>query len=76
MIDETLSEAEKRDRYSSQCKNLRLTPWQEPPCVMGDEPLHGTEDERRSMELRRRMIDAGIDSWHPDPLGALKAAEK
>ena len=66
-----MTEAEKQQRYAEQCKNLRLTPWQEPPCVMGDEPIRGTEDERRSMELRRRLIEAGISQWHPDPLAAL-----
>jgi len=76
MMTKRLTEAEKSARYAAQCTNLRLKPWQEPPCVMGDEPMRGTEDERRSMELRRRMIDAGIDPWHPDPLAALKAADQ
>jgi hypothetical protein len=76
MMAKRLSEKEKRERYAAQFKNLRLKPWQEPPCVMGDEPVRGTEDERRSMELRRRMIDAGIDPWHPDPLAALEATGK
>ena len=41
---------------------------------MSDKPVRGTNDERKSMELRRRMIDADIDPWHPDPLAALKTA--
>jgi hypothetical protein len=65
-----------RKRYAAQCRNLNLKPWQEPPCVMGDEPIRGTEVELKSMELRRRMIEAGISQLHPDPLTALGAAKQ
>jgi hypothetical protein len=57
--------------YTQQADNLRLRPWQMPPCCVADEnePRVGEES---AAKLLRRMLKAGISRWHPDPMRALE----
>jgi hypothetical protein len=60
--------------YSEQMANLHLKPWQEPPMhVDPDNPKAG---EAEAAALLRRMLQAGISRWHPDPLAALEEREQ
>jgi hypothetical protein len=58
--------------YDQQIDNMRLRPWEEPPCHVGDphEPRRG---EEAGAKVLRRMLKAGISRWHPNPLAALEA---
>lgn len=65
--------------YSTQMDNLRLKPWECPPCQVGD---RGADLDRRDLHryaaaaaLKKRMLDAGISHLHPDPLAALEEAK-
>jgi hypothetical protein len=54
--------------YRCQIRSLRLLPWQIPPCAsdgVGDEP-HDV--------LLRRMLEARLSRFDPDPAAALAAA--
>jgi hypothetical protein len=66
--------------YGQQCINLKLEPWQPPPCWAeiddddgNDGPIMG---RRAAAELLRRMLALGISRFHPNPLAALAEAEK
>jgi hypothetical protein len=60
--------------YHLQVKNLRLRPWQCPPCsCWSDEVGHGYGRSRAEVMLRRRMLKANISLFEPDPHAALAA---
>jgi len=68
--------------YHRQARVLDLHPWEEPPCHIypDDEeymairgPRHVTAE---AVTLLKRMLDAGISRYHPDPLAALEAAKR
>ena len=51
--------------YCCQRENLKLLPHQSPPCMtLGDDP--------DAEELLRRLLDAGLSRYEPDPLAALQ----
>jgi hypothetical protein len=52
--------------YGCQYISLDLKPWQIPPCWAKEDS--GTE----AGELLRRMIEAGVSKYDPDPVGALE----
>jgi hypothetical protein len=52
--------------YNCQIKALGLLPWQNPPCH-----CDGTGTDLMD-RLLRRMLDAGLSAYEPDPLAALK----
>ena len=60
--------------YCVQMESLRLRPWRDPP-------MHADEDhpdprDPDAQELLRRMLEAGISRFEPDPLAALAKAQK
>ena len=56
--------------YVAQINALHLKPWQSPPC-------HGNIDGNEECDrLLRQMLDLGTSGYHPDPLAAIKRAEK
>jgi hypothetical protein len=62
--------------YVAQCDNLRLRPWQAPPCSACGEPpddpdIHGY---RAALALRDRLERAGLSPFEPDPVAALAAS--
>ena len=55
---------------ASHCQRraLRLKPWELPPCdIYEDDP------DSPGKRLLKRMLDAGISQFHPDPVAALEA---
>jgi hypothetical protein len=63
--------------YSMQTRMLGLRPWQSPPCEVdpdfdGDD-FHG---RRTAARLLKRLLDAGLSRFEPDPIAALAAAER
>ncbi len=75
--DEPQTEDECLAAYGAQIDNLRLRPWESPPCCVDlDAPLHGHPDDLKAVRLLRRMLALGISRWVHDPLKALAEAEK
>jgi hypothetical protein len=81
LATEDWEEVGKFASYGAQCSALKLKPWQWPPCWIrnlesclrvppGD---HG--GQRAAAELLKRLLDAGLSRYEPDPLGALAAIE-
>jgi hypothetical protein len=72
-IDDFLREREWDDvgefcSYCVQMKNLCLRPWEMPPSSVD------TDDEGPAGDLLRRLVNAGLSKYEPDPVAAL--AEK
>jgi hypothetical protein len=67
--------------YSCQCDSIHPKLWQPVPCwidnvdtlAKGDDGVYGYYQAAR---LLRRMLSAGLSKYEPDPLAALKAAER
>jgi hypothetical protein len=63
----------------AQSRNLGLQPWQNPPFRASlsdlDQPPGDTSGRRESAELLRRLTDAGLSRFEPDPIAALERAE-
>jgi len=56
--------------YSLQMDNLKLKPWENPP-MYGDV----SNADAKARRLLKRMLDAGVSRYHPDPLAAIEAAK-
>jgi hypothetical protein len=59
--------------YGQQMRSLGLRPWEWPPCwVHTDDanPEHG-----EAVKLLKRLLDAGLSRFEPDPIKALRGAE-
>jgi hypothetical protein len=57
---------------------LHLKPWQPSPASMGDQrPVDDAQHDGHlaAWELRRRLLDAGLSQWEPDPVRALSEVE-
>jgi hypothetical protein len=66
-------EAGERAAYHLQVKTLRLKPWHCPPCdCRSDEIGHGYGHSRAEVMLRRRMLEAKLSLYEPDPAAALE----
>jgi hypothetical protein len=83
-IDSMLADRPWEDvaQFASSCaqgRALDLMPWQSPPCHANlralSEPFGDPRAARESAELLRRLLDAGLSWFEPDPLGALEQAE-
>jgi hypothetical protein len=64
--------------YCCQDRNLRLRPWEAPPChshdvMMPDDSYGNRPDE---LALRQRLRRAKLSIWEPDVLNALERAEQ
>jgi hypothetical protein len=57
--------------YCQQFDNLRLRPWQLPPCCVASD---GGEEPAAEL-LLRRLLDANLSPWEPDPMRALEQAQ-
>jgi hypothetical protein len=53
---------------------LRLEPWEDPPCDIGDLDDPG-ENNARSARLLLRMLRLGVSRYDPDPIRACAEAE-
>ena len=56
--------------YHSQNVALNLKPWEEPPCVADEDDPN--ERDKGAQKLLRRMLDAGVSRFDPDPLAAIE----
>jgi len=66
--------------YGAQSAALALKPWEcWPPCMVepddSDEPGQEHRSIGKSAALLRQMLACGVSRWHPDPVGAIEAAE-
>jgi hypothetical protein len=65
--------------YCVQGRVLNLQPWQKPPCHASladlDQPYDDPRGARESAELLKRLIDANLSPYEPDPMAALERAE-
>jgi hypothetical protein len=53
-----------------QSRALHLKPWELPPCDIYDD-----DPDSEGKRLLKRMLDAGISRYHPDPLAALEGRD-
>ena len=53
-----------------QSRSLRLKPWESPPCQAD------VDGGGHDAELLRKMLAAGVSTWHPDPIAALEEAAR
>jgi hypothetical protein len=56
--------------YAAQCSTLRLRPWECAPCNIWG------YDQSSAIELRDRLLAAGISIFEPDPMQALAEVER
>jgi hypothetical protein len=69
---EGLTAAGEHAAYIAQCRTLQLRPWQCPPCHARDEVAVDIYGRRPGeLELRDRLVSAGLSVYEPDPLSAL-----
>ena len=77
--DEPWEEVAQFASYCAQGRALDLMPWQSPPCHANfralSEPFGDPRAARESAELLRRLLNAGLSRFEPDPLGAIEEAE-
>jgi hypothetical protein len=72
MLRQGLAAAGEHASYTAQCRTLRLRPWQCPPCHAGDEVAVDIYGRRPGeLELRDRLVSAGLSVYEPDPVSAL-----
>jgi hypothetical protein len=62
--------------YVRQCQTLNLAPWESAPCQRADGVIHREGDsfglgDEPAARLARKMRDAGVSPYHPDPIAAL-----
>ena len=70
--------------FHCQCERLHLPPWLVAPCDVNniERDLVRTDDRaertglRAAAQLLKRMLDAGLSRFEPDPLGALARVEQ
>jgi hypothetical protein len=72
LADEPWEEVAEFAAYCCQTSNLRLKPWQTPPCHVG---IDSSYDEPEAIRLLAQMRELGISRWHPDPMAAITAAK-
>ena len=59
--------------YGCQRRALGLKPWQSPPMYGDAHPDHNGHTD--AAVLLKRLLDAGLSRYEPDPIGALAAIE-
>lgn len=56
-----------------QSRNLHLKPWECPPCDAGPTAdRRDYENAPKAIAMKRRLIDAGLSVYEPDPIAALQ----
>ena len=64
---EDFVELGKTAAYSQQIDNLKLKPWQDPP-------MYGELGDADALALLKKLLEAGLSRFEPDPLAALAEA--
>jgi hypothetical protein len=76
LADEPWEEVAQFAARVCQGRNLKLKPWQAPPCEAGPTPDgRAYENDPKAITMKRRLLDAGLSVFEPDPIGALAALE-
>jgi hypothetical protein len=55
--------------YGCQMRSLALRPWQSPPCCVGTDETN--PEHAPAVALLRRLFDAGLSRYEPNPIVAL-----
>jgi len=82
LAKEGLAKAGRAAAYGAQYDALKLRPWDWTPSWVSrgdiDKIIAEEKDEsiRTAAVLLKRMLDAGLSQWEPDPLKALAQAKK
>jgi hypothetical protein len=77
LVDEPWEDVGRFCSYAAQDKSLRLKPWEVSPCQVHDldtalaAPPEDHRGFRRAAELLKRLLDAGLSRFEPNPLAAL-----
>ena len=85
LLDESWIDVATFAAYHCQMRTLRLDSADSPPCWIddpdktlaenkGDRPWH--YGEREAAMLLKKMLSLGISQYHPDPVAAIKDAQK
>jgi hypothetical protein len=83
-IDDRLREQSWHEvgQFASWCcqdRAMRLRPYDCPPCrIKSTDPNDSSDDwgwRPSEIALLRKLLDAGISRYHPDPIGALEEAK-
>jgi hypothetical protein len=64
--------------YYCQRKRLKLAPYEFPPCWLSDvDDVEGPDfkGKLKAARLLKRLLDAGLSKFEPDPIAALEAAK-
>jgi hypothetical protein len=61
--------------FVCQCHALDLGPHEEAPCHVND-PADPGPGEQEAARLLRRMLQAGVSKWHPNPMAAIAEAKR
>jgi hypothetical protein len=72
LIEQGWQQAAELAAYQCQCRTMRLRPWQAPPIDASDEFGVGYGCQPSEVQLRRRLLAAGLSIYEPDPLTALE----
>jgi len=66
--------------YGAQCHALALRPWESPPTEVDPDWADHTGVDHygriAAARLLRRLLDAGLSRYEPDPIAALARAER
>jgi hypothetical protein len=73
LVDRDVYDVASFAAYHYQVHVLGLRPWQSPPCYGDVAPGH--DGHADAAVLLKRLLDAGLSRWEPDPLAALAQAE-
>jgi hypothetical protein len=84
LADESWIEVAQFASYHCQMEKLHLDPADSPPCWIDDPDavLAGKNDNgwcyesNEAAQLLKRMLACGVSKYHPDPIEAIKKAEK
>jgi len=80
--DEPWEQVARFAAYCRQCDNLHLLPHQSPPCWINDmEAVLAAGDDGilgkyAAATLLKRMLDAGLSIYEPDPIDALERTKR
>jgi hypothetical protein len=71
--ERTLKDLAIKAAYSCQTRNLKCKPWESPPMFGDAAPEH--DGHVAGAKLLKRLLDAGLSRYEPDPIAALAKVE-
>ena len=82
LADETWTEVAEFCSYDLQMEALNLKPWESPPCWVDPADIETIlaagpgDDTFEAAKLTRRLLDAGLSLYEPDPITALRKRKR